>query len=503
MQAQADPQLAYEARQAERPPARLDLLRLPLLGPFLRWRHARLVLQLPLFALALVLVLHGLYGPDLAPKNLATVLTWVHYRGALVLVLLIAGNFFCLGCPFLLPRELARRFFRPRWSWPRWLRNKWLTVALFGLVLFVYELFALWSDPWLTAGLILAYFAGALVVDALFTHASFCKWVCPLGQFNFVASTVSPLEIAVREPATCARCATKDCIRGTPAPENANSPGRLSLPLVQRGCELALFQPLKVGNMDCTFCLDCVHACPHDNVGLVTRMPGSELWADTPRSGVGNFAERPDLAALVVVFTFGALLNAFGMVSPVYAVQAWLSRALGTEQRGPILGLLFLFGLVFEPVLLLGLAAWATRRLVGARERLLVLATRYAYSLVPLGFAVWLAHYAFHFLTGALTFVPVAQLALVDLSWPVLGAPRWQLGGMREASVYPLELGMLGLGLVGSWIVALRLARQDCPAAAPKAAAPWLLLHLLLFLSAVWLLSQPMEMRGTFLGVSP
>ena len=44
--------------------------------------------------------------------------------------------------------------------------------------------------------------------------------------------------------------------------------------VLQRGCELALFQPRKIGNLDCTFCLDCVHACPHDNVGIGCRVPG-------------------------------------------------------------------------------------------------------------------------------------------------------------------------------------------------------------------------------------
>jgi hypothetical protein len=86
-----------------------DLLRVPLVGALLRRRHARLLSQLPLFALAAVLVLHGLFGPDLAPKNLATLLTWVHYRGLLVLVLLAAGNLFCLACPLLLARDLSRR----------------------------------------------------------------------------------------------------------------------------------------------------------------------------------------------------------------------------------------------------------------------------------------------------------------------------------------------------------------------------------------------------------
>src|SRR5205814_1416531 len=142
-------------------------------------------------------------------------------------------------------------------------------------------------------------------------------------------------------------------------PVHKESSGRLALPVV-RGCELALFQPMKVGNMDCTFCLDCVHACPHDNVGLIARVPGSELWAETPRSGLGRLLERKDMAALVLVFTFGALLNAFGMVSPVYALQAWLSRVMGTTDRAPILAILFTAGLVVEPAILLGLAAWGT-----------------------------------------------------------------------------------------------------------------------------------------------
>ncbi len=493
---------AYAARQAGEGLPAVDLLRWPVIGRFLRWRRARYVLQVPLFLIAAILVLHGLYGPNLAPKNLATLVTWVHYRGLLVLVLLVAGNFFCMACPFLLPRELARRLFRPVWNWPRLMRNKWLAVGLFVAVLFAYEQFGLWGEPRWTAWLIVAYFAAALGVDALFKHGSFCKWVCPVGQFNFLSSTVSPLEVKVRDSAVCATCPTKDCIRGTPAPTaSVESVARVSLPVVaQRGCELALFQPLKVGNLDCTFCLDCVHACPHDNVGLVSRLPGAELLADTPRSGVGRIQGRKDLAALVLVFTFGALLNAFGMVSPVYALQAWLSRVLGTTSRAPILGLLFVGALVVEPAVLLGLAAWASRRATRSREGLLALATRYTYSLLPLGFAVWLAHYAFHFLTGVLTIVPVTQNALAEMGQPLLGEPAWRLGGLRAGAVYPMQVGFLAFGLIGSWLVAADLGRKECAASPWRAYLPWLVLHAVLFASAVWLMAQPMEMRGTFLG---
>ena len=131
-----------------------------------------------------------------------------------MLVLLCAGNFFCMACPFMLVRNFARKFLHPRLTWPRALRNKWLSVGLFVLILFCYELFDLWASPWWTAWLIVAYFTRVLVVDGLFKHASFCKFVCPIGQFNFIASTLSPLEVAVRDQDVCAECHTKDCIRG-------------------------------------------------------------------------------------------------------------------------------------------------------------------------------------------------------------------------------------------------------------------------------------------------
>lgn len=473
----------------------MDWLRVPGIGRFLRWRHVRIVLQLPLFALALGLIAHGFLGPQLAPKNLATVLTWVHYRGALVLALLLAGNLFCLACPFMLPRALARKFFKPVLHWPRRLRHKGIALALFVLVLFAYELWDLWSSPWWTAWLIVIYFVAALAVDSLFRHASFCKWVCPLGQFNFAASTVSPLEVRVRDPDACARCTTHDCIRGTRDPENPAN-------VLQRGCEMALFLPLKQGNMDCTFCLDCAHACPHDNVALTTRLPASELWIDPRRSGIGRFSRRKDLALLSLLFTFGALLNAFAMVSPVYVVQEWLAGLLGTARESLVLGVLFTVCLVVEPAVLLAAAAFLTRRWSGRPEPLLPLVIRFSYALVPLGFGIWLAHYCFHLLTGLWTFVPVAQSALVDLGWPYLPTPRWDLGGLPEGLVTPLEQGFLGLGLIGSLLAAWKIAARDepDPARALRISAPWAGLSVLLWLTAMWLLAQPMEMRATFLG---
>ena len=170
-----------------------DLLRVPFLGRVLRFRSIRPLLQFPVLVLSLVMIVHGLFGPSLAPKNLAPTLGWVHFRGVLVLVLLCAGNFFCMACPFVFVRDLVRKFVHPRFVWPRALRNKWVAAVLFAGILFVYELFSLWSSPWWTAWLIVLYFASILIVDIFFKHAPFCKFVCPIGQFNFITAALSPL----------------------------------------------------------------------------------------------------------------------------------------------------------------------------------------------------------------------------------------------------------------------------------------------------------------------
>jgi ferredoxin len=472
-------------------PLPFDLMQVPVLGPLFRWRYARPLLQAPLLVVSVVMILHGLFGPSLAPKNLATTLSWLHFRGILVLVLLCAGNFFCLACPFMLVRQVARRFSWPRFTWPRALRNKWVSVALFVLILFTYELFDLWSSPWWTAWLIIGYFLSVLVVDGLFKHASFCKFVCPIGQFNFVASTLSPFEVKVRDQDVCTRCMTKDCIRG-----RRDAASDL---VVIRGCELALFQPRKVGNMDCTFCLDCIHACPHDNVGILSRLPGSELLDDSLRSGIGYFSRRKDLAALAMVFTFGALLNAFGMVSPVYALENWLGNVLHVRHEAPVLGLIFAAFLILEPVLLLGGAAWLTRAWGGVQSRLLPLVVRYSYGLVPMGFGMWLAHYGFHFLTGLYTIIPVTQNAVASLGWPLLGEPRWTLTGIPANTVQVIEIGLLVLGFAGSLAVTHGLAEEDSPARPLQAFIPWAVVCAVLFSTSLWLIFQPMEMRATLL----
>lgn len=486
-----------------------DLLRAPLLGHFLRWRHSRSVLQVLFLGIALLVIADGFWGPQLAPKNLAGVLPWVHWRGFVALALLVAGNLFCMACPFMLPRRLAKKLLPARKHWPKALRTKWLALILLFLFLWAYEAFNLWASPLLTAWLALAYFAAAFVIDGFFRGAAFCKHVCPIGQFHFVNSMVSPLEVAIRAPDVCASCRTRDCIVGRYQEPRGLDQGMEALrphqrgALLQNGCELWLYQETKVGNMDCTFCMECIHACPHDNVGILTRLPAKELWEDPQRAGVGRFSHRPDLAALALFLTFAAFINAFGMVTPVYALEAWMGRTLGISSEPFIVGLLFLAGMLLIPALLVAAVAKASSGLSGSGRTVFQEATRYGYALVPLGFGMWMAHYLYHFLIGGLAIVPVAQEYLAFFGFSFGGAPAWALGPLVPGSMLlPIELFFLELGLLVSLVVLFRIAvREVGPGtAARKAFAPWSLLALLLSAAGVWLLFQPMEMRGTLMG---
>jgi cytochrome c oxidase assembly factor CtaG/ferredoxin len=467
-------------------PVAFDVLHIPVLGHFLRWRHARVSLQLPLMLIAGVIVYDGLCGPPVGAMNLAGVLPWIHWRGLVVLGLLAVGNVFCMACPFMLPRTLARHWRQATGAWPHWLHNKWLSVLLLVGFLWAYEAFALWDSPWWTAWIILVYFAAAFVVDSFFRGASFCKYVCPIGQFNFVQSLISPFEVKVREPVICTSCETKDCIRG-----GNNIPG----------CELHLYQPRKSSNMDCTFCLDCVHACPHQNIGLLAVTPGKELRRDPLRSGIGRFSQRIDVAALCVVLVFGAFANAAGMTGPVVRWQSELLTACGWQSPLVATTAFYLAALVALPLLSVGASAVISRSWGRVTQTSAQLATRFSYALVPLGFAMWLAHYSFHFLTSYATVVLTTQRFAAGLGWTFLGSPQWSCACCIPPArwLILLEIVSLDLGLLLSLYTGYRIAGSQAQGLSRglKIFVPWAALMGLLFAAGIWIVFQPMQMRGT------
>jgi polyferredoxin len=502
-----------------------NLLNLPVLGDFLRWRYSRFALQLPLLLLAMLAIYDGFVGRQLAPANTATVSVWVHYRGIVALVLVLFGNLFCAACPLMLTRgasKLLKRFL-PEFRFP--FRNKYLVLFLTGVFLFSYEHFDLWASPWLTAWLMLGYFAAALFVDVFFPVGTFCKYVCPLGNFNFALSHLSPTQISAVSPEVCANCEGKYCLNGrletstSRAPISGNranhvllqlepidprmqleptqtrslepiqtrsleptqtrslEPSAISnLPSAQSfpGCETALFVPQIQSNQDCTLCFNCVRACPYDNVALTVRSPIGEALSAKPKT---------DWTWFVVFLTWAGLLNAFAMIPPYYSLATWLSGVLGTRNEALLLGLIF--------AVLLGLGCALT--LWAARGRL----RHWVGVLMPLAVAIWGGHYLFHFVTGANTLLPNIIVALSRLGLPL--EPPGLPATVRLDLIFPFQVAVTYLALLASGFVAFKKTSQASLKTTLLEMLPMVLLALTINTLTILIFSQPMQARGSLL----
>jgi hypothetical protein len=114
---------------------------------------------------------------------------------------------------------------------------------------------------------------------------------------------------------------------------------------------------------------------------------------------------------------------------------------------------------------------------------------------------MWLAHYGFHLFSSFDALVPAVCRAAADVG--IAAAPSMARASCCTAKtadwLLRLEIVFLDAGLLGSLYVAYRTARElwPAPGRALRALAPWAALIVLLFAAGVWIVFQPMEMRGT------
>lgn len=352
--------------------------------------------------------------------------------------------------------------------------------------------------------MILAYFGVSFGLELIFTESAFCKYVCPLGTFNFVYSTISPLQISTRRPEVCRTCVGKECLKGSYAPspliladsvqEGASSSTHEHNPQGVLGCGTLLFAPQIRSNFECTLCLDCARACPHDNVVLQLRSPAKELL--DPHA----FPRRWDVGFLFIALAFMGVTNALGMIPPVYDLIGGFSRLTGINAEWALLLILFGVGNVLLPALVGVGMAWAALRITGTAlrgRRLRNVFCAFAPAFIPVGVGIWAAHYGFHFVTGALTLVPVFQNFLLDHQIGLLGAPNWSLGGLMNAEQFGLIQGILLVGGYGASLLVSRHTASDL--FGQKGWRAWLVVSLVLLgltFAALYVFSQPMEMRG-------
>jgi hypothetical protein len=235
--------------------------------------------------------------------------------------------------------------------------------------------------------------------------------------------------------------------------------------------------PQKAGNMDCTLCMDCVKACPHDNIGLFAVSPVRDILRDPVRSSIGKFSARLDIAVLILVLVIAAFVNAWWMVTP--------------STLGKYLALAVLFAAA------LAVAAAATR---STRKELFC---RFSQALLPLGVAMWTAHLLFHLFTGWATLGPALHQAAADLGMHIFTPAQW---GMEQPllaanTLLSVQLLLLDAGLLMTLYLGWRLAQHWAKSAgrAVLLLLPWAMTVAVAYAAGVWILLQPMQMRGVMM----
>jgi hypothetical protein len=215
------------------------------------------------------------------------------------------------------------------------------------------------------------------------------------------------------------------------------------------------------------------------------------------RSSVGRFAERTDLAALVLVLVFGAFLNAASMTLPVENALSFSRLTLDLIPRPVILLIFFALALGLLPLLTVAGCAFVSRRTGSIRTSWRATACRFAMTLSPLGAAMWLSHFGFHLLTALLTPIPVIQRILLNLHLAT-SSPWWGLRMPAIPQLLDFQCLTLDLGLLASLYYAWKVSR-GLVADRRKALGgflPWGVLLVSLYLCGIWIVFQPMEMRG-------
>ncbi len=411
------------------------------------------LLVLPTTAIVTVVIISASVGIQHPSFNFGTVFTWVVWWGALLASFVVFGRAWCLVCPVGTLAEWLQRlslWWRSPYTagynlrWPRRLRNLWLAIGLFLVFAWLDSGYGMSNSPRMTAGLIAVIVLAAAWTGLFFERRAFCRYLCPLTAFIGVHSLVSMFEIRRNDAGTCrVRCPEKDCYRGNEA---------------HYGCPMGEFPGgVMDSNLYCILCTECIKSCPHNNIHLRFRVPGRDLWtARRPR-----FDEAFAAVTVVGVATVLPLLMV-ALLPDLRRVLAGILPAGAPPNDPPRLAavaLLFAGGTALSGGLAYGFSQLsrvaADVPAVHARS----VFTGYAYALIPVGLAKFLADLLDHSLRTWGAVFDVTRALLVDFPWNRAVPGRVTVVHLlNPVQLYILQIGLLLGGLLFSVYAAHRIS---------------------------------------------
>jgi len=466
-------------------PDRFNLLSIGWIRVAVRSRTFRFALQAMFVGVFFLIVAAGLWGNQNPALNIAPILTWTIWWALLIVVIMFAGKAWCYVCPWDAmagwTEKLALWHKRDDglslgWKWPRVVRNILIATVLFVGLTWIELGFGVTMKPRITAYLAIAMLMMAVVSALLFDRKSFCRYGCLVGRVSGLYAMFAGVEVRSKRASVCKACHSKECVTGGDT---------------AYGCPTFLYPGRMQTNTYCIQCMECVQACPHDNLALNLRPWGSDLTVEgKPR------ADEAYLALLMLA------LSGFHGLTMTGAWPQFVEGLRGAMGVGRLLG--FSVGMAMIMVgpiaLYAGLVAISKWMATGHALKPLTYRDyfiRYAYAMLPIALFYHIAHNMEHLLMEG----PKVVAMISDpfgWGWNVLGTAGCRIPPLISLDkLWLVQVFLVLVGHVYSLWVAQRTSLRlfGSGKAAFRSQLPMLGGMIAFSVFSLWLLKQPMEMR--------
>jgi NAD-dependent dihydropyrimidine dehydrogenase PreA subunit len=312
------------------------------------------------------------------------------------------------------------------------------------------------TAPKVTGWVLLGLFGLAIGLSLVFERRAFCTYLCPIGGFSGMYAQTSPVELRIIEKEICVKHKVKSCYQS---------------------CPWGLYPVGFRDSSACGLCMECLRACPNDNIALNLRPFGTDLGREKTTS-------RLDEAFLALVMLGSVMAFAAVFTGP----WGWLKSAAFEIGSLPWVGYALSYltlNLILLPAVYL-LAVWAGQKFKGTKISLKRAVSTQAQALLPLGLMAWIA-FTVSFAIPKLNFVLGVLNDPFGWGWHILGA----IDTSRMVSVAGfsslIQVVLILIGMFWSVSVSKKLSTNSGKPT-PRTNIPILAFSLMFSLAMLWLL---------------
>ncbi len=430
-----------------------------------------------------IVVWAGFVGTPVGNMNFAVVFVWIVWWFALMTVLVpLFSRLWCLICPlpafgdWLQRRGFIRRAANFKWfgwnkPWPSPIKNLWPVNFIF---LFIATFIVLLTTrPVVTGILLLSLFVLGTLLALPFAKRAFCRYVCPVGGFLGLYSMFAAIEIRPKDRTLCEHHVAKECVRGSDT---------------SFGCPWLIYPGGLEKNNYCGLCMECVKACPYDNLAVRIRRFGKDLLVKSGRA-LDEVYKAHIMLALAVIYiaiTQGpwGWLRDWGNVfyKPTYDFA--LSGLQGFALHAT---LVWSGALIIAPGIFY-LFCSASRALVKSAASIKKIFIDFSYSLIPIGLAGWVGF------STPIIFINWSYVVNVlsdpfGWGWDLLGTKYIPWKPIFPEIVPYIQILAVAIGLIYSIKYGIELSRQifEDEGEALKAFIPIAIFLMLVSILFIWL----------------